>query len=105
MIFDLRIYTAKPGQLAAWVKLYEEHAWPSQQKYLGTPVFWATSEVGVLNQAVHCWAFESQADREERRAKMEADPVWSAYRKLSAERGLLLSQENRILKSTSFSPL
>lgn len=105
MIFDLRIYTAVPGKLGPFVKLYQDHAWALQQKYLGKCVFWTTTEVGPLNQAVHCWAFESMADREQKRAAMEADPGWTTYRNLSAEKGYLLAQEDRIMRSTSFSPL
>ena len=35
---------------------------------------------------------------------MLADPAFQTYLKKSAELGALASQENRILKSTSFSP-
>lgn len=105
MIIDLRVYTAVPGKLVAAVKLYEEHGYALQVKYLGKPVFYGTTEVGAINQIVHAWAYRSQADREERRDRMEADPGWVEYRRLSAERGYLLSQENRIVKTTSFSPI
>ncbi len=105
MIIDVRMYTALPGKLADAVKLYEQHGLPVQLKYLGKPVFYGTTEVGPLNQIVHAWAYASQADREEKRARMDADPAWAEYRRLSAERGCLLSQENRIIKTTSFSPL
>jgi hypothetical protein len=105
VIFDVRIYTTVPGKLNAWLKLYEEHAYPTQQKYLGKPVLFATTEVGPLNQVIHIWGFASQADREERRTKMDADPAWAKYRQMSAEAGYLLAQEDRICKSASFSPL
>jgi hypothetical protein len=36
---------------------------------------------------------------------MEADPAWIAYKKKSAESGNIAHQENKILKSTSFSPV
>jgi hypothetical protein len=105
MIFDLRVYTCHPGKAAEWLKLYEEKGYPVQLKHLGKPVFFATTEVGTLNRIVHCWPFESFADREQRRAAMERDPGWAEYRKASAERGYLMHQENSILKSASFSPL
>lgn len=104
-IIDVRIYTAKPGKLNDAVKLYEQYGFPSQLKHLGQPVFYGTTEVGMLNQIVHCWKYESQADREAKRARMEADPAWIEYRRLSAEKGYLLSQENRIVKTTAFSPI
>ncbi|MEO7403926.1 MAG: NIPSNAP family protein [Burkholderiales bacterium] len=105
MIFDVRTYTAVPGKLAAAVKLYEEFGYPVQLKYIGKPLFYGTTEVGALNQIVHVWMYQSQAEREDKRARMEADPAWAEYRRLSAEKGYLLSQENKIVKSTSFSPL
>jgi hypothetical protein len=105
MIFDLRIYTLHPGKTAAWLKLYEEFAFPTQQKYLGKPVLFTTTEVGPLNQVIHIWRFDSQGDREQKRNAMMADPAFATYLKKSAELGALASQENRILKSTSFSPL
>ena len=57
-----------------------------------------------MNQAIHLWAYDSQADREARRGKMAADPAWGDYLKRSEEAGLLLAQENRILRPTDFSP-
>ncbi len=102
MIVDLRIYTTRPGKLAAFVKLYKEHAWALQQKHLGHCVGWYTAAEGPLNQVVHMWAYESQADREKRRAAMAADPLWDAYIRLSEEAGLLVAQENRLLKPTDF---
>jgi hypothetical protein len=105
MIFDLRIYTIHPGKMGAWLKLYEEFAYPTQQKYLGKPVAFTTTEVGPLNQVIHLWKFESHGEREQKRATMMADPAFQTYLKKSAELGAVASQENRILKSTSFSPL
>lgn len=105
MIFDVRTYTAVPGKLAAAVKLYEEFGYPVQLKYIGKPLFYGTTEVGALNQIVHVWMYQSQAEREDKRTRMEADPAWAEYRRLSGEKGYLISQENKIVKSTSFSPL
>ena len=42
---------------------------------------------------VHIWAYENAADREQRRADMQADPEWQAFLKMSAEAGNLLRQE------------
>jgi hypothetical protein len=105
MIVDLRTYTMVPGKLAAFLELYEKEAMPIQKKFLGEPVGYFVTEIGTLNQFVHLWKYESQADREKRRNAMEADPDWIAYRKKSASLGYIQLQENKILKSTSFSPL
>jgi hypothetical protein len=102
MIVDLRIYTCKPERLAEWVALYKEHAWPLQQKYLGRCLGWYTTAEGQLNRIVHLWAYDSQADREARRAAMAADPGWQAFVKKSQELGAFLAQENSILRPADF---
>ena len=104
MIVDMRIYTARPGKLAAFITLYKDCVWDLQVKYFGRCLGWYTTVEGQLNQVVHLWAFDSQADREARRNAMYADPAWAVYVKHSDELGPLVSQENRILKSTDFSP-
>lgn len=105
MIVDMRIYTTHPNKTAEFVALYKAEAWPLQQKYLGRCVGWFVSAEGPLNQVVHLWAYESQADREKRRGAMAADPAWAAYLKKAAAAGLLVAQENRFLRPTDFSPV
>ena len=105
MIFDLRIYTLHNNKLAAWLKLYEEYGHPTQVKHCGEPVFYATTEIGQLNQVVHVWKYASQADREKKRDALMADAAFQVYLQKSRELGAHQNQECRILKSTSFSPL
>ncbi len=104
MIVDMRIYTTRPGKLAAFVALYKDYAWALQQKYLGRCLGWYTVAEGPLNQVVHLWAYDSMADREARRGAMATDPAWGDYLRRSEEAGLLVAQENRFLKPTDFSP-
>ncbi len=105
MIVDIRTYTTHAGKLNVWLALYEAEGYPVQVKHLGEPVGYFMSEVGMQNQVVHIWKYESMADREKKRAAMQADPAWQAYLKKSAEAGYMHHQENKIMKSTSFSPL
>ena len=102
MIIDLRIYTCKPNKMAAFVKLYEEKAWPLQLKYLGECLGWYTTVEGPLNRVVHMWGYADQGDRERRRMAMAADPAWSNYLATAAESELLIDMENRLLKRTPF---
>ena len=101
----MRTYTIVPGRVAAYLALYESEGLPIQKRHLGNPIGYFTTEIGELNQVVHLWGYESMADREKKRAGMEADPAWTAYRKKSSEGGFLQHQEDKILKSTAFSPL
>ncbi len=105
MIVDLRTYTMIPGRLKAFLELYEAEGLPVQIRHLGKPLGYFATEIGTQNQVVHLWGYASLADREQRRAAMEADPAWIAYRRKSAEGGNVQYQENKILKSVSFSPL
>lgn len=105
MIFDLRIYTLSASKFAEWLKLYEEFGHAAQVRHCGEPVFYATTEVGTINQVVHVWKYQSQADRERRREALMADPQFQDYLARSRALGAHQHQESRILKSTSFSPL
>jgi hypothetical protein len=105
MIVDMRIYTTHYNKTAAFVALYKETAWPLQEKYLGKCLGWFTTAEGQLNQCVHLWGYESQADRETRRAAMVADPGWAIYLKRLFELDAFVAQENRILRPTDFSPV
>jgi hypothetical protein len=105
MIVDVRTYVCKPGMLADWVALYERDAWPLQQKYLGNCLGFFTSIEGNLNQVVHVWGYASQADREARRNAMYEDPGWPSFLAKVKELGALISQENKIMKPTAFSPV
>ncbi|WP_326537352.1 NIPSNAP family protein [Pseudorhodoferax sp.] len=104
MIYELRTYTAEPGRTAEFLKLYEAMALPLQTRYLGGLLGFYVTEIGPLNQIVHLWRFASLADREQRRAALEADPAWHHYRARSKELGVIREQESKILKPTSFSP-
>lgn len=105
MIVDLRIYTCRPGRTAEFVLLYEKLAWPLQQKYLARCLGWFTAIEGRQNTVVHLWMYDNQADREERRKKMAADPAFGIYLKAIAEADVLIDMENRILEPTTFSPV
>jgi hypothetical protein len=105
MIVDLRTYTMVPGRLGAWMALYKTDGLPIHKRHLGDPVGVFTSEIGTLNQVVFIWAYQDLADRERRRAALESDPDWISYRKKSGEAGNVQHQENKIIRSTEFSPL
>lgn len=103
MIVEMRIYTIEPGKTTVWLEYYEKHGLPIQQRLLGTLIGFFTSEIGTLNQVTHLWAYDSLAEREQKRAAMYKDPDWLAY--LKDAPGVVLSMENRILTPTRFSPL
>ena len=102
MLFDMRIYTCRPGTLKAHLALYEKEGMAAQKRHLGEPYLYCITETGQQNTFIHVWAYQSAAERAERRAAMQADPDWIAYLSRSAEAGYLVAQENRLLTPTSF---
>ena len=92
MIVQHRTYTLKALHTGEFLKLYERAALPLQHKYLGHLIGFYVSEIGPLNEVVHLWGFASLAERERRRALMEADPAW------------VVEQSTKMLRTTAFSP-
>ena len=102
MILDMRTYTCRPGTIKKHMALYEEFGLAPQTRHLGQPILYGMTETGDVNTYVHVWVYESAADRETRRAAMQADPDWQAYLEKSAEAGYLIAQENKILVPAPF---
>ncbi|MGO4740699.1 NIPSNAP family protein [Bosea sp. 2KB_26] len=102
MIFDHRVYTARPNRLPDFLRLYEDVGLPMQRQYLGEPFGFFQTHIGELSRVVHLWKYDSLADREARRDAMEADPAWQAYRRQVVEADPLMDMRNQILKPVSF---
>jgi hypothetical protein len=105
MLLDVRTYTCKPGTIKKHLALYERMGKAPQTKHLGQPFAYLVTETGNPNQFLHIWAYENAADREKRRAAMQADPDWIAYLEESAKLGALEAQQNRLMKPVDFFPI
>jgi len=105
MFVEQRMYTAHPGKLPAWLKLYEEIGGPCSAKHVGPLIGMFTVEFGPLNRVVFLRGFDDIDHRERGLAAREADPEWARFRAESAKIGPLMMQENKLLKTTSFSPI
>lgn len=103
MIVEQREYHVHTGKLPELVSLYETEGNALQQEFLGTFVGAFTTDVGELSTYTHMWAYESYAERAERRTRLQADERWKAF--LGRIQPLIHTQRNRILLPTSFSPL
>lgn len=102
MIVDLRTYTIQTGAMRDFLALYAREGLAVQTQHLGSPLGYYTTEVGELGQIVHLWQYTDMADRELRRAALEADPRWLAYRTRSSSQGHVLRQVNSILREVDF---
>ena len=103
MILEQRDYHVYTGSLPELVRLYGEEGIAIQQEYLGGFVGAFTTDIGALSTYTSMWRYESYAEREERRARLQADDRWREF--LAKIQPLIHTQQNRILVPTPFSPL
>ena len=104
MILDHRTYTIHPGKLGPLIELYGREGYAVQCEHLGEPYGWfASHDIGELNQIVHIWRYADLMDRETRRAKLFADPRWNAY--LVKATPMIQHMQNKILRGTPFFPV
>jgi hypothetical protein len=103
MIVEERDYHVFTGKLPELVRLYEEEGIALQKEHLGNLIGWFTVDVGALSTVVSLWGYEGAGEREERRARLQADPRWKAF--LAKIQPLIHTQQNRLLVPVSFSPL
>jgi hypothetical protein len=99
-IVDKRTYTLEPGKLAEFAKFYQSEGMAVQVGHLGRCLGFYQTDIGPQHQIVHLWAYADLADRQKRRAAMQADPVWNAY--LAKASAFFTHMENEILRPAPF---
>jgi hypothetical protein len=103
VIVEQRDYHVFTGKLPELVHLYETEGIAIQQEILGGLVGVFTVDVGALSTYTSLWRYDDYGEREERRARLQADQRWKSF--LAKIQPLIHTQQNRILVPTSFSPL
>ena len=103
MIVEQRDYHVYTGKLPELLRLYESEGIPLQQEILGGLVGVFTTDIGALSTYTTLWRYDSYAEREEKRARLQNDDRWQDF--LRRVQPLMHTQQNRILVPTSFSPL
>jgi hypothetical protein len=103
VIVEQRDYHVFTGKLNELVRLYDEEGIAIQEEILGGLIGVFTTDVGALSTYTSMWRYESFAEREQRRARLQADDRWRGF--LGRIQPLIHTQQNRILLPTSFSPL
>ena len=67
MFVEQRLYTFAPGKGGEFDRVYQAEGRRVQERYLGAPIGYYYSEIGMLNQVTTLWAYETLNDRVERR--------------------------------------
>ena len=103
MIIEERSYHVFTGKLPEVVRLYAEEGTVVQQEHLGNLIGAFTVDVGDVSTIVHLWGYESYAERERRRALLQADQRWKDF--LVKIQPLIHTQRTRMLLPTPYSPV
>jgi hypothetical protein len=103
VIVEQRDYHVFTGKLNELVRLYEDEGIAIQQEILGGLIGVFTTDVGALSTYTSMWGYDSFAERELRRARLQADDRWRGF--LGRIQPLIHTQQNRILVPTAFSPI
>lgn len=62
-LYEQRTYHVLVGKMGELVELYTTVGWPLLEKHAHKLVGYFLGDVGGLNQLVHIWKFEDDADR------------------------------------------
>ncbi len=101
-IYELRTYQVVVGKMADVVELYRTEGYPAVAKHPPKLVGYFTGDIGALNELVHLWKFDDDADRRAFWSALFADEAFMAFaRKL---RPLLLAQNNKLLMAAPWGP-
>jgi hypothetical protein len=103
VIVEQRDYHVFTGKLNELVRLYEDEGIAIQEEILGGLIGVFTTDIGALSTYTSMWGYDSFAERERRRARLQADERWRAF--LARIQPLIHTQQNRILVPTAFSPI
>jgi hypothetical protein len=101
-IFELRTYSVVVGKMSDVVELYRTEGWPALGKHPNRLVGYFTGDIGAMNQLVHLWKFEDDADRRAFWKGVFSDPQFMAF--AAKLRPMLQNQENKLLMSAPWGP-
>jgi NIPSNAP len=100
-LYEMRTYTLRVGAMAEAVKLYQELALQKggHDKHL---VGFFQADTGTINQLVHLWKFEDDADRRAHWAAVFANKDFEGF--ASKFRPLIITQEVKLLQAAPWGP-
>jgi len=104
-VYELRIYTLRVGMMTEAVKLYQEIGFPALQKGAHDKklVGYFQADTGTINQLLHLWKFNDDADRRAHWAAVYANKEF-VEGFLSKFRPLVMAQEVKLLQEAPWGP-
>ncbi|MDA0269569.1 MAG: NIPSNAP family protein [Chloroflexi bacterium] len=107
MIYELRIYTANTGKMAALQARFRDHTVALFERHgIKNVGYWTNAVGGRSDELWYMLAFEDAGQRQQAWAAFQADPEWQRARAESEKDGPLVHHiENRLMSATDYSPL
>ena len=104
-LYELRTYTLRVGAMAEAVKLYQEFGFPALERggHDKKLVGYFQADTGTINQIVHLWKFENDADRRAHWTAVFASTDF-VDRFAVKFRPLVISQEVKLLQAAPWGP-
>ncbi len=104
-LYELRTYTLYVGKMAEATKLYQELGYPAFEKggHAKKLIGYFQGDTGMINQIVHIWKFDDDADR---RAHWDAVAANKDFNPgfTSKFRPLVMTQEVKLLTAAPWGP-
>lgn len=101
-IYELRTYDVVVGKMSEVTRLYQTQGWPALATHPPKLLSYFTGDVGALNQIVHLWKFDDDADRRAFWAGVYADADFMAF--AAQLRPLLARQRNQLMMAAPWGP-
>jgi hypothetical protein len=104
-LYELRTYTLYVGKMAEATKLYQELGFPALKKggHDKKLVGYFQADTGTINQLVHLWKFDDDADRRKHWAGVFANKDF-VEGFASKFRPLVMTQEVKLLTAAPWGP-
>ena len=104
-VYEMRTYTLHVGKMGEAVKLYTEFGYPALQKGGQDKklIGYFQADTGMINQLVHLWKFDDDADRRAHWASVFANKDFVEGFAVKF-RPLLASQEVKLLTAAPWGP-
>lgn len=101
-LYELRTYTLYVGKMAEVQQLYQDKGWPALQPYSDKLIGYFTGDIGAMNQIIHLWRFNDDAERRAHWEAVFADEKFMAFAR--DFRPLVMTQENKLMMNAPWGP-
>lgn len=101
-IYELRTYEVIPGKMAEVIELYRSEGVAALNAHPPKLLGYFTGDIGALNELIHIWKFNDDADRRAFWGALMADPKFLAFAKKI--RPMFASQKNKLMMPAGFGP-